>query len=168
MSEEQDSIFFFNYTVVIGILAVMVILFIVLARVFGDNEDSYMKIRAESTAENTAPIGKISIAGRKEPTVAVAEPAPIEGSQEAVDIGKQVYTGLCFSCHSTGLPGIPQVGDAAAWTERAANGNALLYERAITGFTGASGIMMPPKGGNPALSDDEVRAAVDYMLVNSQ
>ena len=43
-----------------------------------------------------------------------------------------------------------------------------LYERAITGFTGASGMPMPPKGGNTALSDDEVKAAVDYMIANAE
>ena len=47
-------------------------------------------------------------------------------------------------------------------------GTALLYERAINGFTGASGMAMPAKGGNATLSDDQVKAAVDYMVSSSQ
>lgn len=43
-----------------------------------------------------------------------------------------------------------------------------MYERAIVGFTGASGMPMPPKGGNTALSDDEVKAAVDYMISQAE
>ena len=82
--------------------------------------------------------------------------------------GKTVYAGLCAACHGSGIPGIPQVGDAAAWEARIAKGNDTLYNNAINGFTGESGMMMPPKGGNTALSDEEIKAAVDYMVSNSR
>ena len=58
---------------------------------------------------------------------------------------------------------IPQTGDAAAWAVRVEKGVDTLYEHAIKGFVGDMG-MMPAKGGNPSLSDDEVKAAVDYMV----
>jgi len=172
MSEEQDRVFFRNYSLVIGILAVMIVVFIVLARNFGIDDQAYIDQRAESVARTTAPVGKVLIEGQEqllaEPEI-VAETVPEEASPEgAVDTGKNVYNSLCFSCHSTGLPGIPQLGDVEVWADRITRGSELLYERALTGFTGESGIMMPPKGGNPALSDDEIRAAVDFMVDSSQ
>jgi len=82
--------------------------------------------------------------------------------------GKSTYDSICVACHGSGLPGIPQLGDGAAWAPRIEQGNDTLYKHAISGFTGSSGIPMPAKGGNPALSDDDVKAAVDYMVTNSQ
>jgi len=81
--------------------------------------------------------------------------------------GKSTYDSICVACHGSGLPGIPQLGDGAAWAPRIEQGNDTLYKHAISGFTGSSGIPMPAKGGNPALSDDDVKAAVDYMVMNS-
>ena len=58
---------------------------------------------------------------------------------------------------------IPQTGDTAAWGPRIDKGIDILYGNAINGYTGELG-MMPAKGGNPALSDEEVKAAVDYIV----
>jgi cytochrome c5 len=82
--------------------------------------------------------------------------------------GEKVYKGLCFNCHGTGIPNIPQTGNKEAWAPRIAQGKDVLYKNAINGFTGKSGMPMLPKGGNTALSDDEVKAAVDHMVSNSQ
>lgn len=82
--------------------------------------------------------------------------------------GKTVYEGLCAACHGSGIPGIPQVGDAVAWVSRIAKGNDTLYNHALNGFTGESGMSMQPKGGDLSLSDEEIKAAVDYMISNSQ
>ena len=70
-------------------------------------------------------------------------------------------------CHGMGLAGAPKVGDAAQWTARTAKGPDALYANAINGYQGSAG-MMPAKGGRMDLSDDAVRAAVDYMVSGSQ
>ncbi|RZA30088.1 MAG: hypothetical protein EOP02_02630 [Proteobacteria bacterium] len=62
--------------------------------------------------------------------------------------------------------GAPKLGDKAAWADRINQGQNVLYEHAIKGFQGKAG-MMPPKGGSAA-SDDEVKAAVDYMAAASK
>ena len=79
----------------------------------------------------------------------------------AVD-GKKVFDTACAACHTAGIAGAPKVGDKANWTPRIKQGNNVLYEHAIKGFQGKVG-MMPAKGGS-SVSDDEVKAAVDYMV----
>jgi cytochrome c5 len=106
------------------------------------------------------------------PADAAAAPAAVTpgdaGSVAAVAAvdGEAVYKKACTTCHATGLAGAPKLGDAADWGPRIAQGEALLFEHAIKGFTGKKG-MMPAKGGFLNLSDDEVRAAVEYMTTAS-
>jgi cytochrome c5 len=77
--------------------------------------------------------------------------------------GRKVHDTACMACHATGVAGAPKTGDKAAWTPRIAQGANVLHDHAIKGYQGKAGVM-PAKGGNAALSDDEVRAAVDYMV----
>ena len=76
--------------------------------------------------------------------------------------GKEVFIKTCRKCHGTNLMGAPRAGDAKAWKPRLAKGRDALYKSAINGFRDKS--IMPARGDNKKLSDDEVKAAVDYML----
>jgi cytochrome c5 len=76
--------------------------------------------------------------------------------------GEAIYIKNCRKCHGTNLMGAPKAGDAAAWKPRLAKGHAALYNSAINGFRDRS--IMPARGDNRNLSDDEVKAAVDYMV----
>ncbi len=73
--------------------------------------------------------------------------------------GKTVYGQTCAACHATGLAGAPKLGDKAAWTPRLGNGNGALVASVVKG-KGA----MPPKAGNPSLTESDIRAAVEFML----
>ncbi len=73
--------------------------------------------------------------------------------------GKKIYDAVCMVCHGSGVAGAPKFGDKAAWAPRIKTGIEMLHNVALKG-KGA----MPPKGGNAALSDAEVTAAVDYMV----
>ncbi|TJY56230.1 cytochrome c5 family protein [Sinimarinibacterium sp. CAU 1509] len=77
--------------------------------------------------------------------------------------GEEIVKKSCAMCHQMPGMGAPVVGNKADWTARIAQGKPTLYDHAIKGFQGAKGVM-PPKGANPALTDDEIKAAVDYMV----
>jgi len=112
-------------------------------------------------AERIHPVGQVSFtapAGEAAPAAAaatVAKAGPVDG--------KKVYDGVCTACHSTGAAGAPKFGDKAAWAPRIATGMDTLLNVALHG-KGA----MPAKGGNPALSEAEIRAAIDYMVSHSK
>jgi cytochrome c5 len=84
----------------------------------------------------------------------------------AADVGKKVYDTTCIACHGAGIAGAPKLGDKAAWAPRIQQGASVLHEHAIKGFQGKAGVM-PPKGGS-AVPDQEIKAAVDFMVAASK
>lgn len=89
------------------------------------------------------------------------------GQVNAADKGEQIYKQACFVCHTTGVAGAPKLGDVADWKARIAQGEKVLIEHAIKGYQGKKGIM-PPKGGRTDISDENVAAAVSYMIKKSK
>jgi cytochrome c5 len=70
-----------------------------------------------------------------------------------------------MACHTTGAGGAPVLGDVAAWADRIAKGTDVLY---ASGINGVPGTGMIAKGGCMACSDEEINAAVDFMIAGSQ
>lgn len=96
-------------------------------------------------------------------TATVATPKnTVVAASSSVATGKKLYDASCQACHAAGIIGAPKFGDKAAWAPRIAQGVAVLTTHAINGFQGKSG-MMPARGGSTA-SDDEVKAAVAFMV----
>ncbi|MFO1408956.1 MAG: c-type cytochrome [Steroidobacteraceae bacterium] len=81
--------------------------------------------------------------------------------------GAAPFESTCKVCHGPGLAGAPKAGDKVAWAPRIAQGKATLYEHALKGFTGKTGVMLP-KGGRLDLSDDLIKQAVDHMVAMAQ
>ncbi|MCE8004893.1 c-type cytochrome [Billgrantia ethanolica] len=73
--------------------------------------------------------------------------------------GEAIYNQACMACHMTGAAGAPRRGEEGEWAQRMEQDMDTIYDHAINGI-GA----MPPKGGHANLSDDEVRAATDYLV----
>lgn len=96
-----------------------------------------------------------------EAPAAPAAAAPAAGGGDLVK-GEQVYNATCAACHATGVMGAPKLGDKAAWQPRIAQGKDMVYNHSLNGLK-----LMPPKGGNASLKDEEVKAAVDFMLSKS-
>jgi cytochrome c5 len=91
--------------------------------------------------------------------VAVPMPPPAAaGTAPAATGAKSVYDTACAACHAAGVAGAPKFGDKAAWAPRLAAGHEAMYAAALKG-KGA----MPPKGGQPQLTDAQVKSAVDLM-----
>jgi len=79
--------------------------------------------------------------------------------KQAPDGGEKIYQQACMMCHGGGVAGSPMTGDKAAWAVRIEQGRDKLVSNAINGIG-----VMPPKGGQSQLSDEEVASAVDYMI----
>lgn len=121
------------------------------------------KQEAPAAAPATAATAPATPEAASTPVPAPASTADAGGAQTAnLELGKSVFGKTCSMCHAAGVGGAPKPGDKADWGARVAQGMDVLYKHAIEGFTGQKG-MMPAKGGNAALSDDEVKAAVAYM-----
>ena len=134
------------------------------------------KPRANLAAADKAVAARIKPVGstpeiEKGPSPLAPAPAPVAvaaapgGEKAAAPAanGKAVYDASCMACHAAGVAGAPKPGDKAAWAPRIGAGMAAMQASVIKG----KGVM-PPKGGNPALSDADIKAAVDYMVAQSK
>ena len=128
-------------------------------------------MRAEAVAKRVAPAATVAIdpnapvAPPAAAAPAAAAPAPaaapvkVAAAAGAGGAGQKTYDAVCAMCHNAGVAGAPKAGDKAELTKRLAQGKDTLYASALKG-KGA----MPAKGGNPAIPDADVRAAVDHLL----
>jgi cytochrome c5 len=106
--------------------------------------------------ERLAPFGNLCRAGDDcGTTAAVADTGPLSG--------EDVYNQFCFACHATGASDAPIFADVEAWAPRIAKGMDELMNSTINGIG-----MMPAKGTCMNCSDDDLQAAVDYMVESSQ
>jgi cytochrome c5 len=99
------------------------------------------KAAAPATAAAAAPVANAAV-------------APAAGKAD----GKKIFETTCVVCHGSGVAGAPKAGDKAAWAPHLKEGMNALYANAIKGKNA-----MPPKGGNNALTEADMRAAVDYL-----
>ena len=84
-------------------------------------------------------------------------------SDPALESGRIVWAGTCIQCHATGLGGAPLIGNHELWAPRIEKGLDVLIGHALGGFYGDVG-EMPARGGNPDLTDGEIRLAVRFMV----
>ncbi len=80
-------------------------------------------------------------------------------SKPDTSAGERVYRSVCIACHGQGLMGAPRAGDQAAWEARSKAGMETLVSHAVNGYQA-----MPPKGGHPELSEQDIRGAIGHML----
>jgi cytochrome c5 len=162
---KHDTHFFNTFSMIIGLLVVVALLIFALARVVA-GRTQVAQVYADpkyvaSTTERIQPPVRVAVAGQDNSALQIA--APAQGAAVAPAVpkdGPALYAAVCQTCHATGLVGAPRFGDHAAWAPRIAKGKATLYEHALKGFNA-----MPAKGARTDLSDELIKAGVDYLVL---
>lgn len=164
---DQDRKFFDTFMLILCAMIGLTVAIYFIANALADNtvngQHLESKVAQERIDQRLAGPATVRVAGEASPApapaAAPAAPAPVDG--------KAIYESTCYACHGLGVAGAPKFGDAAAWAPHLAKGMAVLKDHALHGFTGENGIM-PAKGGRADLSDEQVLAALDYMLEHSK
>ena len=183
---KQDSVFLKHFVqLILGLMAFALVLMFVAHklhdRFYGESaaaagapDDQLNPIQRERVAAKRAavdarlaPITKVNAGDTGRAAILAAEEAAklASAGQVAYDgtlDGAVIYQNLCGACHQSGAGGAPML-TKDAWTPRIAQGMDLLVKHAVEGYQGAAGIM-PAKGGNPALTDEQVKATVEFMV----
>jgi cytochrome c5 len=168
-SNDHDQAFVRTFLAVLGALAAFTFVIIVIARsiISATQPEEMLPEERQRVEQRAMPaFAVITDPAQADPAQAQqvaradtgGEPAPAESKS-----GEQVYQSSCAACHQAGVAGAPKTGDTGVWQSRLDEyGKSGLHDHAINGFNA-----MPAKGGDPALSDEEVEKAVDYMLKQS-
>ena len=139
-----------NWTMIIYTVVSVLILFLVYSLLTSKLSNDYQEPK-DLRVERIKPIGQVNIEGSKPATATPVATAPKSG--------KEVYDGVCFACHASGVLAAPKFRDQADWANRIVKGKEALLQSAINGLNN-----MPARGGNPSLQDEELEAAIEYML----
>lgn len=154
MSGNNDKAFVTSFAGVIGILVAFTATIIGIGIYLASGSGVDQVAMDKSVQERIAPIGTV-----------ITDPAALmkasAAAPHAAMSGEQVVSSVCSACHGSGVLGAPKIGDKAAWGARlkAAGGIDGLVSSAAKGKNS-----MPPRGGNPDLSNDELKAAIQQML----
>ncbi len=167
---KTDLTFLKHFAMVIGGLVLLTLVLIAGAYwIYSGHQPEPSKIAASRTAARIAPVGDV-FAGETGLAAMAAAKAAAEAAAKAqvaydgtLD-GAVIYEKLCSACHKTGAGGAPML-TKALWASRITQGTDALVLHAIQGYQGEAGVM-PARGGNPSLSDEQVRASVEWMLGN--
>lgn len=120
---------------------------------------------AKQQAQSSTQQATSSPTSKTETATSIPASAKMQFSDDMLAKGEKVYKGSCAACHASGAAGAPKLDDST-WSTRKAQGMDTLYKHAINGYQGSKGYM-PAKGGFANLSDEEVKAAVAYMVKNA-
>jgi cytochrome c5 len=154
VENSHDKSFFGTFMLVLGVLFAFLFAIIFLADMIGGGTDADPVALAKAVDERTAPVGKVIT----DPSLLVKVSAKAE---HAPLTGDQVVAQVCSACHGSGVLNAPKLGDKGAWSARksAAGGVDGLLKSALNGKN-----QMPARGGNPDLTDGEIKAAIEAML----
>jgi cytochrome c5 len=173
---KQDTHFINIFSLVIGLLVLVAICIFAFARIVAGNTQDKQVLEEAAYAKNVnarlQPPSREAVSGQDNTALSIKSEGPGAGAGSAAPAGApksgtEVFQQVCSACHGAGIAGAPKAGDKAAWGPRIAQGKPTLYEHALKGYQGKSGVM-PPKGGRVDLPDDLIKQGVDYMVQQAQ
>lgn len=163
MDHQEDRAFLRQFSGVIAGFMLLTVALIFLARYMEPDPDADATPGQMILAEQRiAPVGAVRSGEEGAAALAAAQAAsaPAAATAEAAELdGGAVYGGLCKTCHEAGVAGAPIAGSEDMGVRLAEKGVDTLVSNAINGLNA-----MPPRGGNPTLTDEQIRAAVEFML----
>ncbi len=162
MSQSEDRKFLIKFSTIIVGFIILTVALIFLAFSMTDNSGQDMTpSQAILLEERISPVSSVRVGEEGAAALAQAQEAAAPAASENAGPadGATVYGGLCKSCHDAGVAGAPKTGTDQMTQRLDEKGLDMLISNAINGIN-----VMPPKGGNPSLSDEEIRAAVEFML----
>lgn len=159
MNSNTSSKFFVGSLVSFALLFGLVLIIFNAMQDVNKNVTEPEKMDAETVEARIKPVAEVTVG---EPPV-VEAPVVTETTDTAGGPGEKIVTQVCAACHAAGLMQSPKLGNAGDWAPRIEKGIETLYTNALQGFN-----LMPAKGGRADLSDDDIKAAVDYMLQQAQ
>ncbi len=164
-----DRVFLRHFSMVIGFLVLVMLALIAFALyLYAKHPPPANPAHAAEVQARIDPIGGVYAGdtGRAALEAAKADAAKAAAAQVAYGgtlDGKTIFSNLCQTCHTNAATGAPVITDKAAWAPRVAEGIDTLVKHATQGFQGSKGVM-PPRGGNPSLTDAQVKATVEWMV----
>lgn len=167
---KTDLEFLKHFAMVIGgLMLVTVVLLIGAGLIYLKHPPATSSIATAKVAARIAPVSDVYAGETGQAAMAAAQAAAAEAAKAQVAYegtldGGVIYGKLCSACHGSGAGGAPQLTQAL-WAPRVAQGLDTLVTHATQGYQGQAGLM-PARGGNPSLSDDQVRATVQWMVDN--
>lgn len=152
-THNHDKVFIVTFLAVLGFLGAFTVAILIIANVLAPEAPA--EIAQTRIEERIKPIGQVitdPAALLKVSAAPAAARAPMSGAD--------VVAKNCSACHGTGVLDAPKIGDKTAWGKlKAVDGLAGLVASTIKGKNA-----MPPRGGDPSLTDAEIKAAVEQML----
>lgn len=164
--DQQDKSFMTVLTVVIGALVVLTAVVFVAARMVANVSDDQPEDAARiqtAIEDRIKPVGNVAVLDPNAPAEAAATEAPAPApTAAAAQSPEQIVTQVCAACHQAGVLNAPKIGAKEDWEPRMAQGLDTLVSHAVNGFNA-----MPANGGNPNLTEDDIRASTLWMLAES-
>jgi len=163
MDHQDDCAFLRQFSGVIAGLLALTVALIFLARYIQPEPDADANPSQAILAEQRIqPVGAVHSGEEGAAALAEAQAATLAAVPAAADVvvdGEAVYGGLCKTCHEAGVAGAPITASEQFTARLDEKGLDMLVANAINGLNA-----MPPRGGNPTLTDEQIRAAVEFML----
>lgn len=154
---------------IVGLVVLAIFLILAAMYIYGQQPREENPALVAAVDARIATVGAVFSGETGKAAMEAAKAAAAEAAKGVVAYdgtldGATIYNNLCGACHTSGAGGAPKL-EQAAWAARTAQGIDTLVKHAIDGYTGSAGVM-PARGGNPSLSDDQVRATVQWMVDN--